>query len=66
MFSRLIGWVESLFGKTPVPSVPAHGEPSRGNDGELEMTADFGWDKSGGWDKKKRGGWSPHGDEGMR
>jgi hypothetical protein len=73
---RFVGWIESLFGHTPTVA----GEPSRGNDGELEMTHDFGhdgqtgesnlmefgWDKTGGWDKRKKSGWSPHGDGGMK
>ena len=64
---RLIGWIEGLFGHAPpAPTVAAHGEPSRGNGGELEMTHDFGYDKTGGWDKHKKSGWSPHGDEGMK
>jgi len=59
MFNRFIHWIEGLFGSSQPPSTPAaHGEPSRGNGGELEMSSTFGWDKTGGW--------SPHGDEGMR
>jgi hypothetical protein len=73
---RLVGWIEHLFGHveeriartaiSAASTVAAHGEPSRGNDGELEMTADFGWDKTAGWDRRKKAGWSPHGDGGMR
>lgn len=67
LVGRFVGWVEGLFGHAPTPTAPAaHGEGDA-QTGESNLM-EFGreWDKTGGWDRRKKSGWSPHGDEGMR
>lgn len=64
LISRFMGWVEGLFGAPAATAPAAHGEgdsPSPDFPNEME----FGCDKTGGWDKAKTAGWSPHGDEGI-
>jgi hypothetical protein len=62
MFSKFFGWIESIFGK---PTVQAPVAPPPPKAPVVSGDTDIGYDKTGGWNRAKKGGWAPHGDGGM-